>query len=205
MRLIAFTKALYQLANSPVFASGVSDAEPLIAATNLKLPPGTKDFSDEEATAALVELDRKKAITYRDKVVGIVAENFGPTPANSVDIIRIVRPKVSKLLTVRANSYADALAMRGATRIESGRPYDFEFLRRTSTKFASREIEKWKRLANQEKECFLALLFKVVDNRAYFVEERLKLAGKLYVLAKHTEEGPLLAVVAFLNSFRTGD
>jgi DNA replication licensing factor MCM3 len=68
-RLQVFQTALGQLIDGPLFANDAADVEPLVAAVNARLSRGTKKFGDQEANAALEELNEKNKIMLSQGVV----------------------------------------------------------------------------------------------------------------------------------------
>ena len=68
-RLQAFQTALGQLIDGPLFANDAADVEPLIAAVNARLRSGEARFGDEEAMAALRELNERNKIMLSGEVV----------------------------------------------------------------------------------------------------------------------------------------
>ncbi|KAM0712264.1 hypothetical protein Q7P37_011358 [Cladosporium fusiforme] len=68
-RLQVFQAALGQLIDGPLFANDAADVEPLVAAVNVRLGRGDKHFGDQEANAALEELNEKNKIMLSQGVV----------------------------------------------------------------------------------------------------------------------------------------
>lgn len=68
-RLQVFQTALGQLIDGPLFANDAADVEPLVAAVNARLARGDKKFGDQEANAALEELNERNKIMLSQGVV----------------------------------------------------------------------------------------------------------------------------------------
>jgi DNA replication licensing factor MCM3 len=68
-RLQVFQTALGQLIDGPLFANDAADVEPLVAAVNARLARGEKKFADQEANAALEELNERNKIMLSQGVV----------------------------------------------------------------------------------------------------------------------------------------
>ncbi|THZ82749.1 DNA replication licensing factor mcm3 [Aureobasidium pullulans] len=68
-RVAVFQNALGKLLDGPLFADDAADMEPLIAAVNAKLGRGVEVFGDEEAEAALVELNERNKIMFSGGIV----------------------------------------------------------------------------------------------------------------------------------------
>jgi DNA replication licensing factor MCM3 len=68
-RLQVFQIALGQLIDGPLFANDAADVEPLVAAVNARLARGDKKFGDQEANAALEELNERNKIMLSQGVV----------------------------------------------------------------------------------------------------------------------------------------
>jgi DNA replication licensing factor MCM3 len=68
-RLQVFQTALGQLIDGPLFANDAADVEPLVAAVNARLARGGKRFGDQEANAALEELNERNKIMLSQGVV----------------------------------------------------------------------------------------------------------------------------------------
>jgi DNA replication licensing factor MCM3 len=68
-RLQVFQTALGQLIDGPLFANDAADVEPLVAAVNARLARGDKKFGDQEANAALEELNDRNKVMLSQGVV----------------------------------------------------------------------------------------------------------------------------------------
>ena len=68
-RLQVFQTALGQLIDGPLFANDAADVEPLVAAVNARLARGDKKFGDQEANAALEELNDRNKVMLSSGVV----------------------------------------------------------------------------------------------------------------------------------------
>ncbi|THV92104.1 DNA replication licensing factor mcm3 [Aureobasidium pullulans] len=68
-RVAVFQNALGKLLDGPLFADDAADMEPLIAAVNARLGRGVEVFGDEEAEAALVELNERNKIMFSGGIV----------------------------------------------------------------------------------------------------------------------------------------
>ena len=68
-RVAVFQNALGKLLDGPLFADDAADMEPLIAAVNAKIGRGVEVFGDEEAEAALVELNERNKIMFSGGIV----------------------------------------------------------------------------------------------------------------------------------------
>ena len=68
-RLQVFQTALGQLIDGPLFANDAADVDPLVAAVNARLARGDKKFGDQEANAALEELNERNKIMLSQGVV----------------------------------------------------------------------------------------------------------------------------------------
>lgn len=68
-RLQVFQAALGQLIDGPLFANDAADVEPLVAAVNARLGRGDKKFGDQEANAALEELNERNKVMLSQGVV----------------------------------------------------------------------------------------------------------------------------------------
>jgi DNA replication licensing factor MCM3 len=68
-RLQVFQTALGQLIDGPLFANDAADVEPLVAAVNTRLARGDKKFGDQEANAALEELNDRNKVMLSQGVV----------------------------------------------------------------------------------------------------------------------------------------
>ncbi|THX11174.1 DNA replication licensing factor mcm3 [Aureobasidium pullulans] len=68
-RVAVFQNALGKLLDGPLFADDAADMEPLIAAVNAGLGRGVEVFGDEEAEAALVELNERNKIMFSGGIV----------------------------------------------------------------------------------------------------------------------------------------
>ena len=68
-RLQVFQTALGQLIDGPLFANDAADVEPLVAAVNARLARGDKKFGDQEANAAIEELNDRNKVMLSSGVV----------------------------------------------------------------------------------------------------------------------------------------
>lgn len=68
-RLQVFQTALGQLIDGPLFANDAADVDPLVAAVNARLARGDKKFGDQEANAALEELNERNKVMLSQGVV----------------------------------------------------------------------------------------------------------------------------------------
>lgn len=68
-RLQVFQTALGQLIDGTLFANDAADVDPLVAAVNARLARGDKKFGDQEANAALEELNERNKVMLSQGVV----------------------------------------------------------------------------------------------------------------------------------------